>query len=495
MITREPRIETVQPQTEPLQPAPVRRGESKPFYLVFLELLFGRWMVIAAIFLSASFWSYLTLARAPDTYDATGQVLIRRGKLQTVQNVPIMRQQEDIGSEMDILTSIEVLNEVVKQMLENATAAQRTDVGGQRIFGTYEPRRPRYPLQLAELPTADRAKLFKYLKNKFRIGKFGESNVIQVSLDSPSAAFSAEAVNTLIEVYERFNLTVEQSPGQAQFFSQELEKMDAEIDALQNQMADFKSANHVVDLEQQQNLLALRRHALITELDKLQVDKAALQTDLDAVLHAQEGRVAAFLRQDEMIVRIRQDLLLHAAKLAELRSKLTEENPLVVAKREEVETMQARLAAEEGRAVSQQQHLYAQIRSREKELRDRIAEVDAMLTKYPHVQVTLDRYDRDIKQRTIKRADVVEQLFKSTTLGTGDETMSKVKVIAYAPLPALPVEARKGFKFLVAVVFSLILAFVVAGFVENVDHTVRKREQIEEHLTLPHLASISTHSL
>lgn len=105
----------------------------------------------------------------------------------------------------------------------------------------------------------------------------------------------------------------------------------------------------------------------------------------------------------------------------------------------------------------------------------------------------IDRYDRDIKQRTIKRADMVERMFKSATLETPDEAMNKVKVIGYAAVPVLPVEARKDFKFLVAVVFSLVLAFVTAGFVESLDHTLRKREQVEEHLEIPHLASISTH--
>jgi capsular polysaccharide biosynthesis protein len=88
---------------------------------------------------------------------------------------------------------------------------------------------------------------------------------------------------------------------------------------------------------------------------------------------------------------------------------------------------------------------------------------------------------------------MVEQLFRSATLEAPDKTLNKVKVIAYAPLPELPVEARKGFKFLVAVVFSLILAFVVAGFVDNLDHSIRKREQVEEQLGVPHLASIGSH--
>jgi uncharacterized protein involved in exopolysaccharide biosynthesis len=480
----------------PTRSSTTRRTVAKPVYFSFLELLFGRWLVIGGIFGSAVLWSYLTLARSPDTFDATGQILIRRGKLQVVQNVPILRQQEEIGSEVDILTSIAVLNEVVKHLLAQVTAAQNLDIGERElIFGTYEPVRPRMALTTADLPTTDPARLYKYLKNKFRIEKFGESNVIQVSLDSPSPAFSAEAVNALIEVYEKFNLTMEQTPGQSQYFSQEINRVDEEIDTLQSAMADFKSSYHVVDLEKQQELLALRRHTLISELDEIQVDAAALETDLDASRSLETGRVPAFLRRDEMVVKMRQDLMFHAGELAQLRSKQTEDNPLVVAKREEVEELQSKLDLEERRAISQQEHLLEQAHSRMRELESKIAEVDRLLMDYPHVAAKLDRYERDINQRTLKRMDMVEQQFTSATLENPDETMNKVKVVSYAPLPALAVEARKGFKFLVAVVFSLILAFVAAGFIDNIDHTIRKREQIEDHLDLPHLASVSNHIL
>jgi len=478
------------------RPASVRPAVSKPVIYSFLELLFGRWMIIAGIFGSAVFWSYLTLARAPNTYDAKAEVLIRRGKLQVVQNVPILRQQEELGSEVDILNSITVLDEVVKQLLALTELPKNLDQGErQLIFGTYAPTRPPAALSSRDLPTTDPARLFKYLKNKFRVEKFGESNVIQVSLDSPSPAFSAAAVNTLIEVYEKFNLTMEQTPGQSQYFAQEIRKVDDEIDELQGRMASFKSAHQVVDLGKQQELLALRRHSLVSELDELQVDKAALETDLAAVRERDKGRVPAFLRKDEMVVKMRQDLNFHAAELAQLQSKLTEDNPLVVAKREEVETLQDKLAQEEKRVIAQQEHLYAQLKSREAELQHKITEVDTLLVAYPGVEAKLDRYDRDITQRTMKRADMVEQLFRSATLESPDETMNKVKVVSFSSVPTLPVEARKGFKFMVAVVFSLILAFVVAGFVDNVDHTIRRREQVEDHLALPHLASISTHYL
>ncbi|MFQ5599031.1 MAG: hypothetical protein ACE5G2_00600, partial [Candidatus Krumholzibacteriia bacterium] len=68
-----------------------------------------------------------------------------------------------------------------------------------------------------------------------------------------------------------------------------------------------------------------------------------------------------------------------------------------------------------------------------------------------------------------------------------------IPATSVAQVPPLPREGRKGFKFLVVVVFSLIASFVVGLFVESLDHTVRKREEIEEQLNVPYLTSLSTH--
>src|SRR2546425_6558284 len=90
------------PVTAPERPPSLYRSESKSIFIVVMELFFSRWMLICGIFFAASFWSYLTLERAPDTYDATGQVLIQRGNIDMLKQTPILRQHEEIGSEGDI---------------------------------------------------------------------------------------------------------------------------------------------------------------------------------------------------------------------------------------------------------------------------------------------------------------------------------------------------------------------------------------------------------
>ena len=84
-------------------------------------------------------------------------------------------------------------------------------------------------------------------------------------------------------------------------------------------------------------------------------------------------------------------------------------------------------------------------------------------------------------------------MVKASTLENPDETMNKVKVLGYAQVPSFPREARKGFKFMVAVMLSMIAAFVAAVFVEGLDHSIRRRDEIEEKLDVPYLASLSTH--
>jgi uncharacterized protein involved in exopolysaccharide biosynthesis len=470
----------------------VAGGQSRSLLIGILDLFFSRWMVICGIFFSACFWSYVALVQAPDTYEATGQVMISRGSIQAVRSEPLLRQQEDVQSEVDILLSISVLNETVRQMLEGSRRGAFMDSAERPlIFGEYESNHPFVDLSLDDLPTTDPARLFEYLKKRVRVQKFGESNVIEISLVSVSPRFAAQAVNTLIDVYEKYQLTVDPSSGQTAFFAAEIDKVDQEIDALHARLAEYKQTRGVVDTERDAELLALRRYRLREELDKLQVDKTALETDLRAV-DAGGDQLPAFLRRDETIVKLRGLLFIAKSSLAELRSQLTADHPALQAKLEEVEELQQNLKREEELGVAQQRHLYHQILDKEQELLAKIEGIDALLVRYPTLEAEFDRLDRDIKQRTLKRVDMVEQMFKSTTLGT-DESFNKVRVLGYADVPPYPREERKDFKFAVAVLLSLIASFVAAVFVEGLDHSIRRREEIEEQLQVPYLASISSH--
>jgi uncharacterized protein involved in exopolysaccharide biosynthesis len=484
----------LEPMAAERQAAGTRPGESRSLFIVFLELFFSRWMLICGIFFAAAFWSYVTLARAPDTYEGSAQILIRRGKVQSIQELPVLRQQEEVGSEVDILLSNTVLDETARLLLQKVHAGGVTDTREQPlIFGTFRSERPYNPLRLSDMPLTEVPMLRKYLKNQLQIRKFGESNVIEVSLVSVNPVFAAEAVNTLIDVYEKFNLQVERSPGQAAYFQQEIEALDKEIDAYQDDLATYKQNHAVGDIDKERDLVTLRRHGVQVELDKLQMDKAALDTDLRAIDNPATRLQAAFLRNDQAIFKMRENIALRENQLAELRSKSTEDNPLVRQKQDELIELKQNLLAEEDLAIAQQRHLYRQVLDKERELNDKIATLDAQLLQFPRMEADIDRLDRDIKQRTLKRIDVVEKMVKASTLENPDETMNKVKVLGYAQVPSFPREARKGFKFLVAIMLSLITAFVAAVFVEGLDHSVRRREEIEDKLEVPYLASLSTH--
>lgn len=471
-------------------------GEARSLLVTFLELFFSRWLLIGTIFFSAAFWSYMAVVNAPDTYEATGQVLIRRGRIQAIRSEPILRQQEDVGSEMDILLSIAVLDETTRRLLRSVETDVSSDFADERlIFGAFESSSPEVALTSADLPTTDAATLFKYLKKRIRATKFGESNVIEVSLVSVSPRFAAAAVNTLIDVYEKYHLSVDQSPGQASFFATELAKVDNEINALQLDLAELKKSRGVADTEKEIELLALRRHALQRELDDLQVDRAALETDLgiSAESGSEEGRYPPFIRQDFSIQRLRQMLFVKEAELGELRAKLQANHPSVVAKAEEVDSLKRRLVLEEELTIRQQRHVLQQVKDKETEVVAKIEEIDRLLGEYPMLEAEIDRLDRDIKQRTIKRVDLVEQMFKSTTMERSDVSLNKVRVLGYAQLPSVPREERKGFKFAVALLLSMMTAIIVALFVEGLDHSIRRRDEIEERLKIPYLASISNH--
>jgi len=489
MVDRTDSRESIEPQ----RPAHgLYSGEGRSLFVSFLELFFNRWILICGIFFVIAFWSWFSLSRAVDTYRATGQVLIRRGSVDVIRKAPIMRQEEEVGSEVDIIKSLAVLDETVTQLLWHAKAARLTD-DNVRIFGRFDANRPDVGLQPGDLPTTDPSRMYKLLKEHVRTQKFGESNVIEITLISANPRFAAAAVNTLIDVYEKYHLSIDPAAGQVAFFDREIKDVDTQINLLQDDLAKLMREHGIVDLKKQTELMTLRRHALLVQLDNLQVNKVGLQRDLIKVSSHENLLETAFARKDPSIQNLRQRLFEAEGDLAQLKTQYQIDNPIIVAKMEEVRELRANVQSEVNVVAAQRRHQLKQILDKEKEFLHKIQGIELEMRDIPGLQAEFDQLDRDIKQRTMNRLDLVEQMFRAATLERRDESLNKVRVLGYAPVPPFPREARKMFKMAVALVLSVVASIVVALFVEGLDHTVSRREEIEERLDIPYLASIGTH--
>jgi uncharacterized protein involved in exopolysaccharide biosynthesis len=422
----------------------------------------------------------------------TGQLMIRRGSVDAVRSAPIMRQSEEVGSEVDILKSLAVIDETVDQMLAQTRAGTFED-GSNLIFGVFDAGRPLIELAPGDYPTLDPSQLYKILKDNVRAQKFGESNVIEISLDSPNPRFAAAAVNTLIDVYEKYHLSIDQAPGQVAFFDREIDDVDTQINLLQQDQAKLMRERGIVDLGKQTELLTLRRHALQMQLDAVQIEKVAFLQDLSKIEAKGNLLETSFARSDPSVHSLQQRLFTAESQLALLKSQYQIDTPIVIAKIDEVRELRSLVLSETATVAEQQRHLLRQLLDKERELLAKIKTIENQMVEYPGLQAEFDRLDRDIKQRVLNRVDLVEQMFRATTLERSDQSMNKVRILGFAPVPAFPREARKAFKLAVALVLSLVASVVAALFVEGLDHTVSRREEVEERLRVPYLASIGIH--
>ena len=71
---------------------------------------------------------------------------------------------------------------------------------------------------------------------------------------SLNPTFAAEAVNTLIDVYQKFNLQGDRAPGSADFFKQEIDNLDQEINAYSAQLATYKQEHGIGNLDKEREL-------------------------------------------------------------------------------------------------------------------------------------------------------------------------------------------------------------------------------------------------
>ena len=117
-----------------------------------------------------------------------------------------------------------------------------------------------------------------------------------------------------------------------------------------------------------------------------------------------------------------------------------------------------------------------------------MAGIRAEVVAIPQIRVELDRLNRDIGQKQ----DEYEQLRSSQLLTRINRATSPdytVTILAPASSPYAK-KTRDYVRMALAPLMSLVVGFLLAFFLDSLDHSLRTSSEVEQHLGVPVLASL-----
>ena len=476
----------------------------------FLTVIFKHKVKIIAVFLAIVITAGAAVFLLPPTYQAESTLLVKFGREyiyhpvvgneQEEKDPPAISQEENVNSEINILTSQDLIEKVISAIgVDNIypglarSSSWLADAG----IGT-----SMTPLQAAEL---------RFSKN-LHAEAVRRSSVISVSFRHRDPQIAARALNLLVNFYKVKHLQV-YSGLQSPFLEKQLDFYDRKLTDSENRLESFKQKNQVYSLDEQRSLLLGQRMSLDTGLKNTKSQIDGLQNKLLS-LKAQMKKIAASknwytpTERDKIIVDVRVKLFDLRLKEQHLLQQYKPDNLMVVNVRQQIAIAEDFLKKQDaditkkvktGNAVYQQAETDA-IQT-EAALDSDLAKRGILSSQLGQVNASLRALDSDEEElENLNRETQIDDQNYRTYAAKVEEArisddmnrrkMAYVSVIQEAQAPFKPVAPRRMLDLLGAVILGLVSGIGYAFLSEYYSQGISTTANVEKRLDLPVLATV-----
>lgn len=473
---------------------------------IFAKLRRG-WLIMAAFLCAALGVAGAYILTATPEFTANGSILIDPRVGQTPgANTPVMpgllmSDGLTVDSELRVLTSREVTTAAVaalgltppepsgpglRQQMTAALGLDRPDPDAEPVPDTvFEARR-------AEALRRD------FMRN-MRVVRGGDSFVIDISYTSPDAVFAADAVNTLIQEYQRLSgLQNGANTERNQIWLQgRIDELRQDVEDTENEIAEFRRDNDLLAPAGQPLPNEIALNAAVDQLIRLRSEALALKVrtdrlaeqiaigDVDAVQIPTTDRTPALTGFESRYAELQQ-------REQELQLEWAVDSPIVQNVQRQLEQIGTLILGEYGEVLNRLQA--AQV-SLERQITATEAVVAELRDDYGddvRRNVTLRSLEREADAKRDLYERLLEEYNSASQLLTF--TATSARVIAYA-VPPDRKSAPKSKQLLVLAIFAaLVFGTTTVLLREAVDSSLRTHSDVSKGLGLRFLGVVPAFS-
>jgi len=444
-------------------------------------------------------------------YEASMEILVNEKRADplltseaTVQapTLPRAVTDEDIASEVELLQSPDLLQEVV-------VANRLQDLERKGIFsGIFRRHDDVWYLSQAT----------KHLGKKLKIAQVPKTNLIGVSYKSPDSRLAYNVLLKLSSAYLAKHLSVHRPQGASAFFSSQAEKYRKALEDSEARLTAFEKETGVVAPDVERTEMAQQVVNLVAALESAQrtvaADKQRIEDEMARMKtvpqRSQTQQTVA--PAQTLLQQLKADLLAAEVKKTQLLMKYDPSYPLVQEAEQEIE--QTRAAIAEG----EKQHYINETTDRDptyelmkEDVTKAQAELAFQQAAAKALQINIQNMRRqmlDLDQKAIHQADLSREvraneanyllyLSKQEQERTSDALDEKrIGNVAIAIPPSVPIlpAISPVLVLLIAAALSMFVGTGAAFVAEHLDPSLRTPNEVVEVLRIPVLASVRKQS-
>jgi uncharacterized protein involved in exopolysaccharide biosynthesis len=476
--------------------------------------------VMLLVFLGTVLGAYLALQFMTERYESKTSLLVKVGRENaeipaTVQNPGLVQmgvRQEEINSEMQLLTSEPMMEAVVDRVGVEAFAFEPSRPHGLVAAGKYyvkkgvrwakhEGDEALIALNLKKRLTPDERAIVA-LQDAVKVEPEKTSDVLDITVQFPDPAMCVRIADALVQVYLQRRVEIRRESQVKDFFTaqltesqralRELEQQresirshwgvsnaDEQRALLLKQLADLQSQiaqnqSETVMLRKQQAIMAGRMTTLADEVtsSEVQTQNPSIQSIKDRItsLELERAKLATrYLDGAEPVLKVENEIADLKALLAKEQAMLpgtvtAEANPVKRTFRQNIEEDDVRIAGLEARNA---------------ELQNPVQQIQQQLRDLDVGEDQLRAADREYKVAEANYQEYARSQESARISGALD--MQRVANVAVTGPPSMPIEPVYPRKLLImgiAFPVGLVLAILMALLLEYANETVRQQRDL-----------------
>jgi chain length determinant protein EpsF len=446
----------------------------------FWLILRGRWDLAVGIFAAVLVAVLVIMLLTPSQYAATASVVAdssRQDPLQPVGNQSDQAQAAYLATQVGIISSDRVVNEVAKRFEADA-AYDFHQKWEKATHAWFFPAKTDFVTWFA-----------KSLRAALKVAPTGDSNVLAISITWKDAKTAAAISNAFAQVYMDANTALRIAPATqyAGMFDEQARQLRADLQAKQQKLADFQSEKGLVPTDERIDIESARLGELSTELVTVQGLREESQSHRDQVASYIDSTPE--ILQSPLIANLKAELAQAEAKQQDYETTLGKNHPDYKANAAQIQSLRARIASESqriiasfGNATRVNQRREADISAALEAQKKRVLEM-----KHNRDEAALLQNDVVTAQRNLDA--VTGRLAQSSLEGAARQ--SNVVLLAPAAIPDERSSPSFGLDISLGVLFGLVLSIGAVLLRETTDRRVRTSTQLEQLLGVPLLGEIA----
>ncbi|MDO6712867.1 polysaccharide biosynthesis tyrosine autokinase [Aliiglaciecola sp. 2_MG-2023] len=318
-----------------------------------------------------------------------------------------------------------------------------------------------------------------------------QSQIINISYQSPDPQLATDIINTLGEAYIQFGLEsrLGDVKNTEKWLSEQSSELKAQLTASENKLRDFRMQQGIVDTSMQQQDANSRLQSLNNQLIRAQTELSTAEE-----LYAQVKNVPAnsnafyslgpVLQNATASGLVKEEARLQS-KVDELFERYKEKHPKMISARTELKSVRDSLSREIAKIVERIESDYRLASQQVNNIQRLLTNEKDEIQSLQGSNFTLTSLEREVENNRRIYESFINRLMETNI--RGDFTASNVQVIDTATVPNSPIKPNVKLIVTLSAFMGVFLGVVLAFVKEALHNTYRTPDALEENLKIPAL--------